>query len=277
MFSLNLGWLSQSDHCSGDETRRTDWPSPPIIYRILAKIWTQTGVPCRKPRLSGGHVSERRGQRQPTLSPWLRVIWAREWNEPPSRTGPPWSKLPCYPGRVGGRVIKSSEMWDQGLEGTGSGWRSPSGGRLEVLPVAQAEQANTKSWTSWAIRGHQNRCLTKNLVRLTPGWQATLEQCPHWMTSDLTDSGTNKRLGGPPAGGVTPCKALLTFDSTSHTSVETNRLSGKMHSGVDGRSDGQKYAIKASGLTFWNPGGTREQSQNVRKKVPTEPAWSSVF
>ncbi len=41
-------------------------------------------------------------------------------------------------------VIKSSAMWDQGLEGTDSGWSNPSGGRLEVLPVAQTEQAKTK-------------------------------------------------------------------------------------------------------------------------------------
>ncbi len=89
------------------------------------------------------------------------------------------------------------------------------------------------------------------------------------MTSDLTDSGTNKRLGGQPAGGVTPCKALLTFDSTSHTSVETNRLSGKMHSGVDGRSERSKIRDKASGLTFLEPGRyERTKFKTSEKKCP---------
>ncbi len=169
----------------------------------------------------------------------------------------------------GGRAVtKSSEMWDQGLEGTGSGWSSPSGGRLEVLPMAQTEQANTKLWTSWAIRGHQNRCFTRNLVRLTPGWQATLEQCPHWITSDLNPSGTNNRFGGHSTGGVTPSKAVLTFDSTSHTSVETNRFSGKMHSGVDGRSERSKIRDKESGLMFLEPG----RYERVKSKRPKKSA-----
>ncbi len=167
-------------------------------------------------------------------------------------------KTTVLPWEGGRAVTKSSEMWDQGLEGTGSGWSSPSGGRLEVLPMAQTEQANTKLWTSWAIRGHQNRCFTRNLVRLTPGWQATLEQCPHWITSDLNPSGTNNRFGGHSTGGVTPSKAVLTFASTSHTSVETNRFSGKMHSGVDGRSERSKYAIKSQAWCSWSLGGTRE-------------------
>ncbi len=46
----------------------------------------------------------------------------------------------------GGRAVtKSSAMWDQGLEGTDSGRSNPSGGRLDVLLVAQTEQARTKS------------------------------------------------------------------------------------------------------------------------------------
>ncbi len=48
--------------------------------------------------------------------------------------------------REGGRAVtKSSAIWDQGLEGTDSGWSNPSGGRLEVLPRAQTEQAKTNS------------------------------------------------------------------------------------------------------------------------------------
>ena len=46
----------------------------------------------------------------------------------------------------GGRAVtKSRAIWDQGLEGTGSGRSKPFRGRLDVLPVAQTEQAKTKS------------------------------------------------------------------------------------------------------------------------------------
>ncbi len=53
-------------------------------------------------------------------------------------------KTTVLPWEGGSPVTKSSEMWDQGLEGTGSGWRSPAGGRLEVLEMAQTEQDKTK-------------------------------------------------------------------------------------------------------------------------------------
>ncbi len=166
----------------------------------------------------------------------------------------------------GGRAVtKSSATWDQGLEGTDSGRSNPSGGRLDVLLVAQTEQARTKSWISRAINGHQNRCFTKQLVRFTPGWQATLEQWPHRITSDRNPSGTNKRLGGQPGGGVTPSKAVLTFDSTSHVSVEITTFSGKMHSGVTGRSDGSKIRDKVSGLMFLEP-GRYERTKSKRPK-----------
>ncbi len=133
----------------------------------------------------------------------------------------------------GGRpVTKSSEMWDQGLDGTDSGWRSPAEGRLEVLEMAQTEQAKTNHRISRAIHGHQNRCLIRNMVRLTPGWQATLEQWLHRMTLDRKVSGTNKRPGGHPDRGVTPCEAVRTFDSISHVTAETNSL---WHNGLGKR------------------------------------------
>ncbi len=64
---------------------------------------------------------------------------------------------------------------------------------------------------SWAIDGHQKCCLKRNIVLLTPGLQATLEQWPLRMTSDRNISGTNKWPCGHPGGGVTPCEAMRTF------------------------------------------------------------------
>ncbi len=163
-------------------------------------------------------------------------------------------KMTVLPWEGGRAVTKSSAMWDQGLEGTDSGWSNSSGGRLEVLPRAQSEQAKTKSQMLRAMERHQNRCLTRKPVRFTPGWQATFEQWPHRMTSDRNLSGTNNRPGGHPGGGVTPSKAVRTFDSTSQVSVETTSLSGIMHSGVDRRSEWSKMRDNASGLMFLEPG-----------------------
>lgn len=121
---------------------------------------------------------------------------------------------------------------------------------------------------SRAISGHQNRCLTKKFVLLTPGWQATLEQCP-WIMLDHNPSGTNKRFGGHPGGGVTPSKAVLTFDSISHVSVETTNVSGKIHTGVDGRSERSKIRDKESGLIFLEPGRyERVKSKRPEKNCP---------
>ena len=88
------------------------------------------------------------------------------------------------------------------------------------------------------------------------------------MTSDRNPSGTNKRFGGHPGGGVTPSKAVLTFDSTSHVSVETTNVSGKIHSGVDGHSEWSKIRDKESGLMFLDPGRyEREKSKRPKKSA----------
>lgn len=45
--------------------------------------------------------------------------------------------------RGGSPVIKSRATWDQGLEGTGNGGRSPARGRWEAFPLAQTEHKAT--------------------------------------------------------------------------------------------------------------------------------------
>lgn len=131
-----------------------------------------------------------------------------------------------------------------GLYETDSGWRTPSGGELEVLEVAQTEQAKTKSRMSWAIDCHQNHCLVRNVVRLAPGWQPTLEQWPQWRAQP----------GGHPGRDVTPCKVVWTFDSISQVTIETMTFCCKMNAGDDRCSDCSKTLDKASSLMFLEPG-----------------------
>ncbi len=133
-------------------------------------------------------------------------------------------KTTMLPWEGGRPVTKSSEIRDQGLEGTNSGWRSPAEGRLEVLEIAQTKQAKTKSPMSRAIDGHQNRYLMRNVEWVTPGWQANLEEWPHRMTSDRKLLGTNKR----PSGMITPSEAVRTFDSISQDNTEMTTFCGKM-------------------------------------------------
>ena len=73
----------------------------------------------------------------------------------------------------GSPVTKSTEMSDQGRLGVGSGLSRPIWGLEEVLFLAQMVQAATYSLTSLSIDVHQNRCLMKYMVLLTPGWQVS--------------------------------------------------------------------------------------------------------
>ncbi len=198
--SRDPGWPAQSDRWSEGETQKTNSQSPDTNWGPLSET-TSAG------------------------RPWMRKTWsttvaAVSLAEGNLGKGIKWAafenrsttvKTTVLPREGGRAVTKSSAIWDQGLEGTDSGWSNPSGGRLEVLPRAQTEQAKTNSRISRAMARHQNRCLTKNMVRPIPGWQATLEQWPHWMTLDRNPSGTNNRPVGHPGGGVTPSKAVRTF------------------------------------------------------------------
>lgn len=50
------------------------------------------------------------------------------------------------------------------------------------FPWEQTEQAAMNSFTSSNIPGHQKRCWRNFKVQFTPGWQVSLEECPHWRT-----------------------------------------------------------------------------------------------
>ncbi len=155
----------------------------------------------------------------------------------------------------GGRpVTKSIAMCDQGREGTDSGWSSPAGGRLEPFPAAQTGQADTNKRASRATDGHQNRCLINMQVRVAPGWQASLDEWPHCRTLVRTDSGTNNRPSGHPAGIVVSRSAVQTLDSTPQVTAATTCSGGRMGTGRVGLASVSKIRDNASGLPFLDPG-----------------------
>lgn len=89
--------------------------------------------------------------------------------------------------------------------GMGRGCNKPAEGWWGDLTWTQMEQAATKEQVSLDIVsldivGHQNHCLRNLRVRLKPGWQDILHECPHRRTWDLVESGANRPLGGPLPG-----------------------------------------------------------------------------
>ncbi len=133
----------------------------------------------------------------------------------------PTVRTTVLPLEGGKPVTKSIAMFDQGREDTDSGWSSPAGGRLEPLPAAQIRQAAANCRTSLAMDGHQNHCLINLWVRVAPGWQARVEELPHCRMLVRTDSGTNSRLSGHPAGTEVSRNSSWTLDSTPQVTATT--------------------------------------------------------
>ncbi len=61
-------------------------------------------------------------------------------------------------------------------------------------------QAAIYSLTSFFMDGHQRRWLRNLRVQLTPGWQVSLEVCPHWITWPQSEEGTKSLLLGQTLG-----------------------------------------------------------------------------
>ncbi len=156
--------------------------------------------------------------------------------------------------RRGRPVTKSIAMCDQGREGTDSGWSSPAGGRLEPFPAAQTGQADTNKRASAPRTATKNRCLINMQVRVAPGWQASLDEWPHCRTLVRTDSGTNNRPSGHPAGIVVSRSAVQTLDSTPQVTAAITCSGGRMGTGRVGLASVSKIRDNASGLPFLDPG-----------------------
>lgn len=84
----------------------------------------------------------------------------------------------------------------------------------KVLFCAQLWQAATNSPVSFSSEGHQNLCLWKPMVRHTPGWQLSLEECSYCRTLERRIVGTKRRLGGQSLGGCAPFD--LTLNAQGH-------------------------------------------------------------
>ncbi len=152
--TLSRSWLARSGLTVGlkGETQKTNSQSPPVVPTKLSPNLDTNWGPLSETTSAG--------------RPWMRKTWsttvaAVSLAEGNLGKGIKWAafenrplrlKQPYYPGEGGRAVTKSSAIWDQGLEGTDSGWSNPSGGRLEVLtPAAQTEQAKTNSRISRAM------------------------------------------------------------------------------------------------------------------------------
>ena len=120
---------------------------------------------------------------------------------------------------------------DQGRLGMGRGNRRPAGGWWDGLLLAHTMQAATNLLTSLAWPNHQ-KCSRKNRnICWAPGWQLSLDECPHWRTLARTSSGMNRRLWGPVPGSGWECWAPWTTVSISQVLAPVNRGKGTMGSG----------------------------------------------
>lgn len=128
--------------------------------------------------------------------------------------------MTVFPRDKGRPVTKSREIWDHGRGGSGNECNNLAGCWHVALLAAQAEQDLTKSVTSLIISGHQNCCIINRRVRLIPGWQAILELCPHYNTSE-------RRRGGHPARTKVSSWALSILRSISHLSASMMQWSGR--------------------------------------------------
>ncbi len=237
----------------GVKTQKTNSQSPPVVDRnSLQNLDTNWGPLSETTSAGRPWSKDVINYRSRCLLGWGQFGQGNKMGR--LREPVHYGKTTVLPREGGRAVTKSSAIWDQGLEGTDSGWSNPSGGRLEVLPRARLSRPKQTLGVSRAMARHQNRCLIRNMVRPIPGWQATLEQWPHWMTLDRNPSGTNNRPVGHPGGGRYPFqgRADLRFDLPSD--CRDNHLSGIMHSGDTGRSEMSKIRDKASGLMFLEPG-----------------------
>ncbi len=175
----------------------------------------------------------------------------------------------------GSPVIKSTERWDQGLQGIERGWSKPWGERWETFPWLHVGEAVTKLLVSSLMVGHQNRLWRNSRVRIVPGWQVRREEWPHWRTWERTDLGTNKQLVGPPPGSGSWTLACLIVFSSSHCTGAT--ILELVIMGVIG-SSWLLFAYtrdRASGLRCFVPGRNDKINWNLLKNRDQH-AWRGL-
>lgn len=94
-----------------------------------------------------------------------------------------------------------------------------------IFPWAHIGQVAMSDLTSWVMEGHQNRCWRRWRGWARPGWQASWEECPHWRTSEWTDSGMISLLGGASV-------QLGILSSTSQITDPRTQEDGRMGPGL---------------------------------------------
>lgn len=154
---------------------------------------------------------------------------------------------------MGGKSQPLSNLVHGCLETDSHRWRSGQRGGKTLSPEPGSEEVVThlhtgteiSPWRSWSVccvhvrlttdagtrtRGFSRPC--SQTLSPSPGssvqsghwipdWQASLKAGAHWMTSDLTVGGTNKRWGGQALGPGCPSVPNLICSSTSYVKTAT--------------------------------------------------------
>ncbi len=110
---------------------------------------------------------------------------------------------------------------------------------------------------------------------LTPGWQATLDSCPHQRTSGRSASGTNNRPAGHSTGTSTPRPASSTLCSMPQERAPTITPSESMASAGVSSPGCLNWRERVSGLTFLEPGRYERVNSN-RSKKSAQRAWRKL-
>ncbi len=154
--------------------------------------------------------------------------------------------MSCHPTGVG--------PWQSPLLCATRAAKGPTVAGVALLGVDWSPFPQRKPDRPTRTNGHQNRCLINMQVRVAPGWQASPDEWPHCRTLVRTDSGTNNRPSGHPAGIVVPRSAVRTLDSTPQVTATATRSWGRMGTGRVGLASASKICDNASGLPFLEPG-----------------------
>lgn len=107
-------------------------------------------------------------------------------------------------------------MWDQGRRGTGRELSNPTEGLLEFLLLAQVGQAETYSWVSRIIAGHQNFAEPNQGIEWRQDGRRGQINEPIWMMTGLNSGVMNNLLVGQVSGMTAWFRACLTCSSISH-------------------------------------------------------------
>lgn len=128
----------------------------------------------------------------------------------------------------------------------------------QLEPDGKLYLMHTLDRQRWTIDGCQNHWCRSCRVQLTPGWQASLEEWPHWTTFTLSQGSTACSWELPPGPSH---HVSRTCSSTGHEATTTMQDDRRIGMGL--RSDWSRvnWRNKASAFVFLEPGCKSTQRQ----------------